>query len=79
MSAKPLFIYHHVFQNVSIILSFYLAMALHPDIQVEAQKEIDNVLKGKRLPRVEDADSLPFVQNIVREVLRWNPVAPMGM
>ncbi|KIJ26413.1 hypothetical protein M422DRAFT_784422 [Sphaerobolus stellatus SS14] len=65
--------------TVAAISSFFLAMALHPEIQRQGQKEIDDVLHGKRLPKVEDMPSLPFVRNIMREVLRWNPVAPLGV
>jgi hypothetical protein len=45
---------------VSTILSFVLAMAIHPDIQEKAQSELDNVI-GPRLPYFTDDEQLPFI------------------
>jgi len=53
-------------------------MTLHPDIQLRAQAELESVTGGTRLPQYEDRPSLPYVNAIVKEVLRWNPVAPGG-
>ncbi|PAV19089.1 cytochrome P450 [Pyrrhoderma noxium] len=63
----------------SSITSFILAMALYPDVQAKGQNEIDLLLKGKRLPKSSDRDSLPYVNAIVKEVLRWNPSIPLGL
>ncbi|KAF8997615.1 cytochrome P450 [Cyathus striatus] len=46
--------------------------------QQKAQKEIDEVIGG-RLPEYEDRESLPYVEAIYREVMRWHPVAPLGI
>lgn len=53
-------------------------MTRHPDIQVEAQREIDAVVGNARLPDFSDEQSLPYVTAILKEVLRLNPVAPFG-
>jgi len=53
-------------------------MALHPDIQKRAQADVDQVAQG-RLPTLDDYESLPFIKAIIREVLRWAPVAPLGL
>ena len=53
-------------------------MVLHPEVQVKAQAEIDNVIGRDRLPTFEDRPNLPYVDALVKEVLRWGPVAPMG-
>lgn len=53
-------------------------MTLFPEVQRKAQEEIDQVLGG-RLPTVADRGKLPYVDAIVKEVLRWHPVAPMGI
>lgn len=68
-----------VFQTVSVILSFFLAMTLYPDIQRRAQEEVDNVTGGTRLPTYEDRDKMPYVNGLVYECLRWNPVVPLGL
>ncbi|KAF7374574.1 O-methylsterigmatocystin oxidoreductase [Mycena sanguinolenta] len=65
--------------SVSSLASFFLAMALHPDIQKRAQTEIDTVIGTDRLPEFEDRPSLPFVEALYRELMRWKPVAPLGV
>jgi cytochrome P450 len=60
------------------MMSFFLAVLLHPEIQTRAQKEIDAVTGGVRLPTFEDRPELPFVDAICKEVLRWRPVLPLG-
>ena len=65
-------------QSVSTIQMFFLAMALHPEVQQKAQKQIDAVIGTDRLPEFEDVESMPYVQAIVKELLRWQPVAPLG-
>lgn len=52
-------------------------MARHPDIQRKAQEEIDRVVGQDRLPNIEDRDSLPYLNLIIAEVLRYNPIAPI--
>ncbi|KAJ7837671.1 cytochrome P450 [Mycena olivaceomarginata] len=65
--------------TVSSIASFFLTMALHPDIQKRAQDEIDAVVGTHRLPGFEDRASLPFVEALYREVMRWKPGIPLGV
>ncbi|KAG2366933.1 cytochrome P450 [Suillus spraguei] len=62
----------------SAIYSFFLAIALFPDVQKQAQAEIDAVIGPERLPSFADRDSLPYIEALVKEVLRWNVVAPTG-
>ena len=64
-------------QTVTALNSFFLAMVLYPQVQARAQKELDSYLQG-RLPDFPDEHSLPYITAIVKEVLRWNPAAPMG-
>ncbi|KAJ8475176.1 hypothetical protein ONZ45_g15698 [Pleurotus djamor] len=63
----------------SPIISFIAAMILFPTVQKKAQEEVDRVLGSTRLPTFEDRLSLPYVQAIVWEVLRWKPVVPLGL
>ncbi|KAJ7259512.1 cytochrome P450 [Mycena haematopus] len=65
--------------NVSTLASFFLAMATHPDVQKRAQTEIDSVVGAHRLPEFDDRPSLPFVEALYREVMRWKPVFPLGV
>lgn len=61
------------------IETFFLAMTLYPEVQRKAQEEIDRVLGPGRLPTMADRPHLPYVDALVKEVLRWHPVAPMGI
>lgn len=54
-------------------------MVLCPEIQSKGHEEIDRVIGKDRLPSFTDRDSLPYVNAIVKEVLRWNPAVPLGM
>lgn len=66
------------YQTVSSLLSFFLVMMQYPEIQKKAQQEIDTVVGTDRLPSFDDRRALPYVDAIVKEVFRWNPVLPMG-
>ena len=54
-------------------------MTLFPSAQRQAQEEIDRVVGPDRLPTLADRDSLPYIEAMVKEVLRWHPVAPMSL
>ena len=58
--------------------SFFLAMSIYPEVQARAQAEVDQVVGQSRLPSWDDHDSLPYLEALVKEVLRWNPVTPLG-
>lgn len=58
--------------------TFVLAMCLHPEVQSKAQLEIDKVIGNGRLPTMADKASLPYINAIVKEVLRWGPPVPGG-
>ncbi|KAH7925530.1 cytochrome P450 [Leucogyrophana mollusca] len=62
----------------SALLFFILAMVLNPDLQQRAHAEIDAVVDAGRLPNFDDRPSLPYIEGIVRETMRWQPVIPMG-
>ena len=59
--------------------AFFLAMALYPEVQKKAQQELDAVVGSERLPDFSDRPSLPYVNAIVKELLRWHPATPMGV
>ena len=66
-------------QIQSTQLVFLMAMALYPSVQTQVQNEIDRVVGTDRLPTYEDMPSLPIVEAVVRETLRWRPVAPLAV
>ncbi|KAG8793834.1 hypothetical protein FRC12_001464 [Ceratobasidium sp. 428] len=54
-------------------------MILFPETQKRAQKEIDSLTGGNRLPCIKDAEHLPYVNRLIREVFRWQPAAPLAI
>ena len=66
-------------QTYSTIQTFFCNLATNPDIQKKAQEELDVVVGPDRLPTFDDYDSLPFIQAIFLECLRWLPVVPLGI
>jgi Cytochrome P450 len=53
-------------------------MCTHPHVQYTAQAELDNVIGSERLPSIADRARLPYIDALVKEVLRWAPVVPLG-
>jgi cytochrome P450 len=51
----------------------------HPDVQRKAQRELDMKIGRGRLPDLEDKENLPYINALVKEVLRWHPVLPLGV
>jgi cytochrome P450 len=56
-----------------------LAMLAYPETQVHAQAELDSVVGRSRLPTFADYSQLPYTRAMVKEVLRWRTVAPLGL
>ena len=54
-------------------------MGMYPEVQKKAQAQLDEVLENSRLPHFGDRHSLPYIQAIILETLRWMPPAPMGL
>ncbi|KAF7366049.1 Cytochrome P450 [Mycena venus] len=87
---EPYYQEHHVKQaaaalyvggadtSVSVLGTFVLAMLAYPEVQKKAQAEIDSLTAGKYLPTFEDKASLSYIAALVKEVLRWENVAPLG-
>ncbi|EEB95276.1 hypothetical protein MPER_05777, partial [Moniliophthora perniciosa FA553] len=49
------------------------------EYQERVHQEIISVIGKDRLPEYKDRDSLPFVECILQETLRWHPVVPLGV
>ncbi|KAJ7123980.1 cytochrome P450 [Mycena crocata] len=63
--------------TVAVLGTFILAMTLYPEVQKKAQAAVDEVVGDGRLPDFND--KIPYVDAIVREVLRWRPITPLPM
>ncbi|KDQ16173.1 hypothetical protein BOTBODRAFT_107607 [Botryobasidium botryosum FD-172 SS1] len=60
-------------------ITFILVMAKNLDVQKKAQAELDRMIKPGTLPTWEDRDRLPYVECLMKELLRWCPVAPLAL
>ncbi|KAJ7124060.1 cytochrome P450 [Mycena crocata] len=65
--------------SICVLYNFVLAMALHPEVQMKAQKSLDKVLRGERLPDFGDFEHTPYLAAVVHEVFRWHPVTPFAV
>ncbi|PPQ81931.1 hypothetical protein CVT25_013779 [Psilocybe cyanescens] len=65
--------------TISSTGTFFYAMAANPDVQKKAQAEIDLVIGTKRLPTLADRGSLPYIEAVYREVMRFNPPVPLSV
>ncbi|XP_006459514.1 hypothetical protein AGABI2DRAFT_201852 [Agaricus bisporus var. bisporus H97] len=65
--------------SVGVMMTFVLAMLKNREAQRQAQIEIDSVLGHERLPTFSDLSDLPYLSAVVKEVLRWNPIGPVGV
>ncbi|TFK36285.1 cytochrome P450 [Crucibulum laeve] len=65
--------------TVSAVQSFFLAMAMYPEVQKRAQEEIDLVVGNNRFPDFNDRESLPYINALVKETMRWQLVTPLAV
>ena len=56
-----------------------LAMLVYPETQARAHAKLDAVVGRARLPAFADYPHLPYIRAVVKEVLRWRPIVPLGM
>ncbi|KAF8872113.1 cytochrome P450 [Infundibulicybe gibba] len=65
--------------TLSLLQAFFMAMVLCPDTQQKAQAELDLVVGKGRLPDFTDRASLPYVNALTKEVMRWHSILPLGV
>ncbi|THV01861.1 cytochrome P450 [Dendrothele bispora CBS 962.96] len=65
--------------STSTLQWFLYSMLLFPETQTRAQEELDRVVGRSRPPSFPDIKHLPYIQALVKEVLRWKPPAPLGI
>jgi hypothetical protein len=53
-------------------------MAMYPEALRKAQAEIDAIVGINRLPDFNDRPYLPYVNAIIKEMMRWQLVLPLG-
>ena len=54
-------------------------MILNPEAMKKAQQELDRVVGKGELPGFSDKENLPYIDALVKEVLRWSPSLPLAV
>lgn len=54
--------------TASTLLCFLLAMVTHPAVLRKCQDEVDGVCGVERSPSIEDANRLPYLDAVMKEV-----------
>lgn len=65
--------------TAAALYTFFLAMTMHPDVMRRAQQEIDAVVGSERFPGLQDRESLPYVEAVLSESLRWGIIGPLAV
>ncbi|KAJ7723810.1 cytochrome P450 [Mycena metata] len=61
------------------IKAFFLAMILYPEVQANAQEELDKVIGNDRVPELSDRSQLPYLDALCKETFRWHVAAPISL
>lgn len=62
---------------IASVLKFMLYMTHHPEMQERAFEEIRNAVGHDALPTIRDRDKLRYIDCIIQEVHRMDPVVPL--
>ncbi|KAL5496045.1 hypothetical protein ACEPAH_3138 [Sanghuangporus vaninii] len=66
-------------ETATALTVFFFMMVSNQHVQRRAQEEIDKNIGHDCLPSFSDRASLPFIDCIVKEVLRFHPPVPLGI
>ncbi|KZO99740.1 cytochrome P450 [Calocera viscosa TUFC12733] len=62
----------------TVLRIFALAMLNNPAVMRAAQEQLDAVC-GRRPPTFADRERLPYIDAIIKEMLRWRPPVPLSL
>ncbi|KAI1613904.1 cytochrome P450 [Exophiala viscosa] len=65
--------------TASATLTSMMYLALHPEFQDKARKQLDAVCGTSRLPAITDFEAIPYINCIIKEAMRIHPVLPLGV
>ncbi|KAL5480690.1 hypothetical protein ACEPAI_9630 [Sanghuangporus weigelae] len=66
-------------ETTTALTVFFFMMVSNRHVQRRAQEEIDKIVGHDCLPSFSDRANLPFIDCIVKEVLRFHPPVPLGI
>ncbi|KAH9886921.1 cytochrome P450 [Cubamyces lactineus] len=61
------------------LFMFLFCMTRFPHVLRKAQEEMDGVVGNDRVPDFSDRESLPYLNAVFEEMLRWHPALPMAV
>ncbi|KAG1771760.1 hypothetical protein EDD22DRAFT_521899 [Suillus occidentalis] len=53
-------------------------MTVLPEVQKKTRAEIGSVVRNDRLPAFANRDTLPYIEAIIHETMRWRSPLPLG-
>ena len=53
-------------------------MLFFPEVQNKAHLALVKAIGRDRLPETNEIESTPYIHAVMREVLRWHPIGPLG-
>ncbi|RFU29332.1 hypothetical protein B7463_g6997, partial [Scytalidium lignicola] len=65
--------------TASSTLTSLMYLALHPEFQAKARKELDEICGTERIPMWSDFPRLPYINCLIKEAMRIHPVLPLGV
>ncbi|KAH0830804.1 hypothetical protein AYO21_10035 [Fonsecaea monophora] len=65
--------------TASATLTSIMYLALYPEFQEKARKQLDAVCGTTRLPSINDFEAIPYINCLIKEALRIHPVLPLGV
>ena len=54
-------------------------MVLNPRVLKKAQEELDRVVGKGQLPDFSDKEGLPYIDAVMKEIIRWSPPLPIAL
>lgn len=70
---------HPNIQTATTVMLFILYLMQNPRVQAKAQEEIDRVVGTERLPTWDDIPNLLYLNLVLQETYRMNPLSPLGI
>jgi cytochrome P450 len=65
--------------SATYLQSLILLLCAFPNVAKVAQDALDSVVGDARLPILDDLKELPYIVALVKEVIRYRPMLPMGL
>ncbi|KAH7332819.1 cytochrome P450 [Rhizoctonia solani] len=65
--------------TTALVHSFIFAMCIHPEVASRVQVEIDTQVGHDRVPTLNDQSILTYTDAVLKEVIRFYPVFPLGL